>query len=131
MALKKFERDYSTQFLSGIRWPNEVISPFDKKSKVYVCKQGYRCKNTGKYFNLKTDTLMDGSKMSAVEWMLVAKSLANDVNISSYGLSKETEIGQRTCWFMLKRLEPHLKPIGMTFERILKIILTKKPIWRD
>jgi len=41
-----------------------VVSPFDAESRVYKCANNrYRCKNTGKYFNVKTATLFDNTKV--------------------------------------------------------------------
>ena len=50
--------------LVSLRWNDKIVSPFDSDSKVYVCKGNkYRCRETGKYFNVKTGTLFDNSKI--------------------------------------------------------------------
>lgn len=42
-------------FLERQRWGDHVVSPYDPDSKVYKCKGNrYKCKNTGKYFNVRT-----------------------------------------------------------------------------
>lgn len=51
------------RYLEKLRWKNGVVSPFDKTSKVYKCKNNrYRCKNTGKYFDAKTGTVFAKTK---------------------------------------------------------------------
>ena len=46
-------------FLEKERWGDHVVSPFDPESKVYKCKGNrYKCKNTGKYFNVRTGTIL-------------------------------------------------------------------------
>ena len=41
-------------FLESKRWENGVVSPYDPTSKVYKRGDGmYRCKNTGKNFNVR------------------------------------------------------------------------------
>ena len=51
------DQDSCIKHLEKLRWKDGVVSPFDKDSKVYVCKNNnYRCKNTKKYFNVKTGT---------------------------------------------------------------------------
>lgn len=46
--------------LEKLRWNGTVISPFDETSKVYNCAGNkYKCKNTGKYFNVRTNTIFD------------------------------------------------------------------------
>jgi hypothetical protein len=50
--------------LEALRWKGNVVSPFDSASTVYKCKGNkYRCKNTGKYFNVKTGTMFDNTKV--------------------------------------------------------------------
>lgn len=50
-------------FLEKERWGDHVVSPFDPESKVYKCKGNrYKCKNTGKYFNVRTGTIFENSK---------------------------------------------------------------------
>jgi transposase-like protein len=58
--------------LTTLRWSDEVvISPFNTDSKVYKCANNrYRCKNTGKYFNVKTATLFDNTKVKLQKWFL-------------------------------------------------------------
>ena len=50
--------------LEELRWNGNVVSPFDSTSVIYNCKGNkYKCKNTGKYFNVRTATLFDNTKM--------------------------------------------------------------------
>lgn len=59
------------KYLEQIRWNGNVISPFDKTSKVYKCKGNkYRCRNTGKYFNVKTGTMFENTKISLQTWFV-------------------------------------------------------------
>ncbi|CAI2198574.1 344_t:CDS:2, partial [Funneliformis geosporum] len=58
------------------RWNENIISPYDPTSKVYELSDGwYKCKNTGKRFNVKTGTLV-----------------------------KYIKVTQKTAWFMAQRL---------------------------
>ena len=93
--------------LEQLRWEDGlVISPFDKESKVYVCKGNrYRCKNTGKYFNVKTSTLFDNSKVKLHKWFLAIWLITVHKNdISSVQLSKDIGVTQKTAWLMLHRI---------------------------
>ena len=57
--------------LEQIRWNGKVVSPFDENSKVYKCKgHYYRCRKTGKYFNVKTGTLFEASNIKLRTWFL-------------------------------------------------------------
>lgn len=58
-------------YLEERRWHGNVVSPFDPTSKVYKCKDNkYRCKNTMKYFNVKTNTIFQKSSVSLIKWMM-------------------------------------------------------------
>ena len=57
------EQDFISCF-EKLRWNGKIISPFDPNSKVYKCANNqYRCKNTGKYFNVKTGTALENSNI--------------------------------------------------------------------
>ncbi|XOV66559.1 MAG: IS1595 family transposase [Fluviicola sp.] len=105
--LKAFPDEQSCiDHLTELRWGGEVVSPFDPSSKVYVCKGNkYRCKNTGKYFNVKTDTLFDNSKVKLQKWFLAIWIVtSHKKGISSVQLSKDIDVTQKTAWFMLQRI---------------------------
>ncbi len=93
--------------LESLRWDNgKVVSPFDQNSKVYKCARNrYRCKNTGKYFNVKTATLFDNSKVELQKWFLAIWLVtSHKKGISSIQLSKDIGVTQKTAWFMLQRI---------------------------
>lgn len=92
--------------LEELRWGGVVVSPFDENSKVYICKNGkYRCKNTGKYFNVKTNTLFDNTKIELQKWFLAIWLVtSHKKGISSLQLSKDISVTQKTAWLMLQRI---------------------------
>ena len=94
------------EHLEELRWDNNIISPFDASSKVYKCKDHrYRCKNTGKYFNVRTNTLFDNSKIDIRKWfMAIWLVTSHKKGISSYQLARDISVTQKTAWFMLQRI---------------------------
>lgn len=92
--------------LTKLRWNGNVVSPFHADSKVYVCKNNrYRCKETGRYFNVKTATLFDNTKISLRKWfMAIYLITSHSKGISSVQLSKDIDVTQKTAWFMLQRI---------------------------
>ena len=92
--------------LEALRWKGNVVSPFDPTSKVYKCKGNkYRCKNTGKYFNVRTGTMVDNTKIKLQKWMLAVWLItSHKKGISSLQLSRDIEVTQKTAWFMLQRI---------------------------
>ncbi|MDY0780804.1 hypothetical protein [Tenacibaculum sp. IB213877] len=98
--------------LERIRWNKKVISPFDNSSKVYKCKANkYRCKNTGKYFNVRTGTMFDNTKTSLQKWFIAIWIVTSfKPNINSIELSKYLGISQKSAWFMLTRIKKCYQP---------------------
>ena len=92
--------------LELLRWNGNIISPFDKSSKVYKCKGNkYRCKETGKYFNVRTATLFDNTKVPLKKWFLAIYIVtSHKKGISSLQLGKDIDVTQKTAWFMLQRI---------------------------
>ena len=94
------------EHLESIRWDDEVVSPFDPTSKVYRCKNHrYKCKNTGKYFNVRTNTMFEGTKISLRKWFMATWMIINHKKgIPSTQLAKDIGVTQKTAWFMLHRI---------------------------
>lgn len=93
-------------YLEMLKWNKLPVSPFDENSKVYKCKNNqYRCKNTGKYFNVKTGTMFENSKVSLRKWfMAIWLVTSHKKGISSIQLGKDIGVRQATAWFMLQRI---------------------------
>lgn len=92
--------------LEELRWNGNVVSPFDPTSKVYDCKGNkYKCKNTGKYFNVKTNTIFDNTKLPLQKWFLAIWLVtSHKKGISSLQLGRDLSITQKSAWFMLSRI---------------------------
>ncbi len=92
--------------LEQLRWNGNVVSPFDAESKVYNCKGNkYKCKNTGKYFNVKTNTIFDNTKIDLQKWFLAIWLVtSHKKGISSLQLGRDLKITQKSAWFMLSRI---------------------------
>lgn len=93
-------------YLEYVRWNGNVISPYDKSSKVYKCKNNrYKCKNTRKLFNVRTGTMFDNTKIPLQKWFLAIWLVtSHKKGISSVQLSKDIGVTQKTAWFMLQRI---------------------------
>ena len=92
--------------LEAIRWDGDVVSPFDSSSKVYNCAGNkYKCKETGKYFNVKTNTIFDNTKLPLQKWFLAIWLVTgHKKGISSLQLGRDLDITQKSAWFMLSRI---------------------------
>lgn len=94
------------EHLETLRWDGNVISPFDPESQVYKCSNNrYKCKNTGKYFNVKTQTVFEDTKIPLRKWFMALYIFSSHKKgISSHQLAKDINTTQKTAWFMLHRL---------------------------
>jgi hypothetical protein len=91
--------------LEQLRWNGNVVSPFDETSKVYTTARGYKCKNTGKYFNVRTSTLFDNTKVELQTWFIAIYLITgHKKGISSLQLGRDLNVTQKTAWFMLQRI---------------------------
>lgn len=97
--------------LEQLRWSDQVISPFDENSKVYYCKNNkYRCRNSGKYFNVKTNTIFHNSRIPLQKWFIAIWMLSNRKSkMTSVYLAKEIGITQKTAWYMMQRIKAYLE----------------------
>lgn len=94
------------KYLEGLIWMDGVISPFDRKSKVYVFSNNrYICKNTGKIFNVKTGTIFENTKLSLKKWFVAIWLITtHKKGISSLQLSRDLKVTQKTAWYLLQRI---------------------------
>lgn len=94
------------EHLEQVRWNGNVVSPFDKDSKVYKCtKNRYWCKNSRRYFNAKANTIFENTKIPLVSWFVaIYLNTTHKKGISSLQLAKDIGVTQKTAWFMLQRI---------------------------
>lgn len=94
------------QYLEIVRWRGKPVSPFDATSKVYKCKDNqYKCKNTGKIFNVRYGTMFHRSSVPLLKWyMAIWIFMTHSKGISSVQLSKDIGVTQKTAWNMLHRI---------------------------
>lgn len=105
--LKAFPDEQSCiTHLEHLRWNSNIISPFDENSKVYKCAGNkYKCKSTGKYFNVRTNTIFDNTKIPLQKWFLALYVFSSHKKgISSHQLARDISVTQKSAWFLLHRL---------------------------
>lgn len=94
------------EMLELMLWNGTPVSPFDAESTVYKCKDNkYRCRNTGKYFNVLKGTMFEGTKLSLPEWFYaIWKITTSGSGITSVDLAVDMGVTQKTAWFLLHRI---------------------------
>ncbi|KAF2518121.1 IS1595 family transposase [Flavobacterium salilacus subsp. salilacus] len=111
-SLLEVIQEFSTEekcitHLEELYWQGVPVSPFDETSKVYKCKGGkYKCKNTGKYFTVKTGTMFDNTKVPLTKWFAaIYLVISHKKGISSVQLPKDLGgISQKSAWHLLMRI---------------------------
>jgi len=117
----KTEQD-CIDYLEIIRWQGNIISPYDVNSTVYKCKNNrYKCRNTNKYFNVRTNTIFGDSNIKLRTWFLAIYIFTtHKKGISSLQLAKFLNTTQKSAWFILQRLRnttlEKIQFSGNTFE---------------
>lgn len=98
------------RYFEKMRWNGNVVSPFDPTSKVYKCANGkYKCKNTGKYFDVKTGTAFANTKLPMRAWFYAMMLfLSHKRGVSSCQLARDLEITQKTAWNMLHKIREYM-----------------------
>ena len=105
--LKAFPTEQSCiDHLEQLSWNGNPVSPFDSESKVYKCTGNkYKCKNSKKYFNVRTGTIFDNTKIPLQKWFLALYVFSSHKKgISSHQLAKDISVTQKSAWFLLHRL---------------------------
>ena len=99
------------EYFEKLRWNGNVVSPYDKTSKVYKCKNHkYRCKNTGRYFDVKTGTVFANTKLPMRYWFYAMFIfLAHKRGVSSCQLARDLGITQKTAWKMLHKIRLYME----------------------
>ena len=102
--------DNCHKFMVAMRWPDgKVTCPTCGSEKVtYLAKQRrFKCygKHPKAQFSIKVGTIFEDSPLGLDKWLPAAWLILNCKNgISSYELSRDLKITQKSTWFMLHRI---------------------------
>ena len=101
------DEEVCIKHLEELRWNGYIVSPFDNTSTIYKCaNKKYKCKNTSKYFNVKTATLFDKTKVKLQKWFIAIWLVtSHKKSISSIQLGKDINVTQKTAWVMLQKIK--------------------------
>ena len=102
--------EHCRQFMMELRWPDGVVKcphcgsdnvTWLAKARVWKCY----AKHERPTFTLKTGTIFEESPISLEKWLPAAWLVINCKNgISSYELSRDLKVTQKSAWFMLHRV---------------------------
>lgn len=102
--------EHCHQFMMDLRWADGKVKcprcgservKYLSKARVWKCY----AKHERPTFSLKTGTIFEDSPISFSKWLPAAWFIINCKNgISSYELSRDLEVTQKSAWFMLHRI---------------------------
>ncbi|MYC25115.1 MAG: IS1595 family transposase [Gammaproteobacteria bacterium] len=92
------------------------VCPQCESDNTYACKHKtmpYRCRDCGKYFSVKTGTLMQDSPIPMLKWIYaIYLDVCSLKGVSSMKLRRDLKITQKTAWFMQQRIREAFKQEG-------------------
>ena len=102
--------DNSLNFMISLRWPDgQPVCPCcgSKEVKFIPTRRIWECKSkhSKKQFSVKVGTVFEDSPITLDKWFCAMWMIANCKNgVSSYEISRELGVTQKTGWFMLHRI---------------------------
>lgn len=110
-AIKFFsDKENCRQFMISVRWADGVVRcpTCGSEGVTYLATANvYKCKTVHpkQKFSLKVGTVFEDSPIGLDKWLPASWMLSNCKNgISSYELSRDLGVTQKTAWFMLHRI---------------------------
>ena len=95
---------HCVMFLENLRWSSGVKSPFHEFSSVYKCQSGkFKCRKSGKYFSVKTNSILSGSRLSLFQWMYCFERMENQTP-SAASLASELGITLKSAYIIIKKI---------------------------
>lgn len=106
--------DVCVDFVASMRWPNGVTCPHcDGKRVSYLSSRRiWKCmaKDCHKQFSVKTGSVFEDSPIPLDKWLTAVWLVVNCKNgISSYEISRDIKVTQKSAWFMLHRIREALR----------------------
>ncbi len=107
-AIRYFaDPDVALSFMASLRWPDGVTCPLcsGKEHSFLKTRRIWKCKGCRKQFSVKVGTVFEDSPIGLDKWLPCIWMLVNCKNgISSYEVSRNLGVTQKTAWFMLHRI---------------------------
>src|SRR5450759_3897148 len=102
--------DNCIKYLAIRRWPNGVVTcpgcgsdkvKFSSKRRNWTCSSHHAKRE----FSIKIGTVMEDSPIPLDKWLTATWLVTNCKNgISSYEISRDVKVTQKSAWFMLHRI---------------------------
>jgi transposase-like protein len=106
--------DVCVDFVAAMRWPDGPVCPHceGKRVSYLSSRRIWKCmaKDCHKQFSVKTGSIFEDSPIPLDKWLVAVWLVVNCKNgVSSYEISRDLKITQKSAWFMLHRIRLALK----------------------
>lgn len=97
------------QWFIQVRWPDGITCPSCDSRNVFTKASHktmpYRCNDCKKRFSVKTDSIMQSSKLGYQKWAIAMYLVTTNLKgVSSLKLHRDLGITQKAAWHMLHRI---------------------------
>ncbi len=104
--------DVCIEFVASLRWMDGTVCPHCESKNVgfLQTRRIWKCRACRKQFSVKTGTIFEESPIALDKWLMAIWLVVNCKNgISSYEISRDLKVTQKSAWFMLHRIRLALK----------------------
>ena len=91
------------------RWPNGRCCPDCGSCNVVETKnrkpQPYRCRDCRRHFNVRTGTVMQGSRVGYQKWLLAMYMMVTGIKgTAAMKVHRELKVSYKTAWYLMQRI---------------------------
>src|SRR4051812_10283699 len=103
------DADFCREYVMARRWPDGAICPTcgSKEVRFLSTRKIWECKGTHpkRQFSIKVGTIFEDSPLGLDKWLCAMWLLVSCKNgISSYEVSRDLGISQKSAWHMMHRI---------------------------
>ena len=114
------------EWFEARRWPHGPVCPHCSSATVSPIASGkpmpWRCRSCRKHFSVRTDTVMEESKIPLRKWAIAIYLWSvNLKGVSSMKLHRDLKITQKSAWFLGHRLREAFSNPGRLFDGPVEI----------
>ncbi|MXX62628.1 MAG: IS1595 family transposase [Holophagales bacterium] len=97
------------QWFEGRRWPNGLCCPDCGSCNTVETKnrkpQPYRCRDCRRHFNVRTGTVMQGSRVGYQKWLLAMYLMVTGIRgTAAMKVHRELKVSYKTAWYLMQRI---------------------------
>ena len=112
-AIRYFSNpDICVEFVAAMRWPDGAVCPWcDSQNNGFLkTRRIWKCRDCRKQFSVKQGTIFEDSPIPLDKWLTAVWLIVNCKNgISSYEISRNLKLTQKSAWFVLHRVRLALR----------------------